>query len=54
MNLPPIMRGGPRPAPTLIPKAMKPSRSRRKRTPMRIDAETIERRQPPPEDRPNI
>ena len=47
----PIMRSGPGPAPAPIPNAMKPSRSRRKRTPMRIDAETIERRQPPPEDR---
>lgn len=51
ISLPPIMRSGPEPAPAPVPKAMKPSRSRRKRTPMRIDAETIERRQPPPEDR---
>ncbi|CUS07755.1 unnamed protein product [Tuber aestivum] len=47
----PIIRSDPKPAPAPIPKAVKPPRSRRKRTPMRVDAETIERRQPPPEDR---
>ncbi|RPB00967.1 hypothetical protein L873DRAFT_720070 [Choiromyces venosus 120613-1] len=48
---PPIMRRGPGPASALAPKTVKPPRARRKRTPVRIDAETIERRQPPPEDR---
>ncbi|KAG0638706.1 Mus7/MMS22 family-domain-containing protein [Tuber brumale] len=51
VNPPPIMRSGPGPAPAPTLKTVKPPRPRRKRTPMRIDAETIERRQPPPEDR---
>jgi len=51
ISLPPVLPSGPVLALAPIPKAVKPSRSRRKRTPTRIDAETIERRQPPPEDR---
>ncbi|KAG0131051.1 Mus7/MMS22 family-domain-containing protein [Tuber indicum] len=51
VNPPPIMRSDPRPAPASTLKIVKPTRPRRKRTPVRIDAETIERRQPPPEDR---